>query len=215
MICVDIETSGADNYIKNGIWQIGAIDLETKEEFLEEARIDDTDTLTEMALLVCEKTEEELRDKNKQSQKEMLEKFFNWCKKTKVKNFICQNPQFDYAFFRIRAAMYDLVLPLHWRAFDLHSIAQAKHSEKEGGAFLKDYDGQLMSGMGLPKICEFCGMKDPRKNLDKDGKVIAEGIPHNGLFDAKLEAECFSRLMFGKNLLPEYNKFPIPDYLKK
>jgi len=42
MIVLDIETSGLDS-VKCGIWQIGAIDLATNEEFLEEARIDDED----------------------------------------------------------------------------------------------------------------------------------------------------------------------------
>ena len=38
---------------------------------------------------------------------------------------------------------------------------------------------------------------------------------NNALEDAKLTAECFSRLLNGKNLFPEYAKFKIPDYLKK
>ena len=94
-IVMDLETSGLD-IEKSGIWQIGAIDLNTMEEFLEEGRIDDEDIIDESALIVIGKTEEQLRDKNKQSQKELLEKFFKWIsEKDKVKIFLCQNHQFD------------------------------------------------------------------------------------------------------------------------
>ena len=67
-IVLDLETSGLDK-VNCGIWQIGAIDLNNQEEFLEEGRIDDEDVAQEGALRVIGKTEEELRDKNKRSQK--------------------------------------------------------------------------------------------------------------------------------------------------
>lgn len=66
--------------------------------------------------------------------------------------------------------------------------------------------------MGLTNILEFCGMKDERISL-RDGHVDRKGSPHNALEDAKLEAECFSRMAYGRNLLEEYKKFPLPDYL--
>ncbi len=129
MIVLDIETSGVD-FIECGIWQIGAIDLENPENrFLEESRIDDEDIVTEESMRVIGKTEAELRDKNKQNQKKLLEKFFEWCKKSKIKNFICQNPQFDTTFLVLKAKKYDLEYPFHHRAFDLHSIANLKYRQ--------------------------------------------------------------------------------------
>ena len=79
-IVMDIESSGLDK-VKCGIWQIGAIDLNDNEEFLEESRIDDEDFVEEDALKVIGKTEEELRDKNKQSQEKLIMNFFDWIKK--------------------------------------------------------------------------------------------------------------------------------------
>ncbi len=67
--------------------------------------------------------------------------------------------------------------------------------------------------MGLSKILEFCGMEDTRVLL-KDGEIVKEGKPHNALEDAKLTAECFSRIVNGKNLIEEFKKFPIPEYLE-
>jgi len=189
MIVVDLETSGVTPE-KNGIWQIGAVDLETGEEFFEESRIDDEDGITEEALKVIGKTEEELRDKNKQSQKELIEHFLIWIGKRKIKNLVCQNPQFDIGFLWNKARKYGLEITFHYRAFDLHTLAQVKYYEKNG-KFLVEEDH---SGMNLSKILEMCGKKDERIQLE-EGKVVKEGKPHNALEDAKLEAECFKKLM--------------------
>src|SRR3989344_3587703 len=122
-VVLDLEMSGLD-VVKCGIWQIGAIDLNTMEEFLEESRIDDEDSIDREALVVIGKTEEELRDEDKQSQKEMIEKFFRWVAGRAMRNVLCQNPQFDVGFIDIRAKKYGLKKPFQYRTFDLHSIAQ-------------------------------------------------------------------------------------------
>jgi len=200
-IVLDIETSGIDK-IRCGIWQIGAVDLVTGEEFLEEARLDDDDEIINLAkkpvLEVIGKTEEELRDKNKQSQKELLESFFKWVESRKMKNFLCQNPQFDVAFLDVKARKYGLKIPFHYRCFDLHNIAQTRYHDLNGKFLVNENH----SDMSLTNILKFCGMEDNRK-------------AHNALEDAKLTAECFSRLIYGKNLFPEYAKYPIPEVLKK
>jgi DNA polymerase III subunit epsilon len=197
MIVVDIETSGVD-FLKNGIWQIGAIDINNPEStFLEECRIDDDETAESEALDVCGVSEEYVRSKHKQSQKELLEKFFEWCKKSKVKNYICQNPQFDTSFLRVKAGKHGVKYPFHYRAYDLHSIASLKY---------KDVYDELpiergFSNMNLTNILFFCGMKDER---DK----------HNALEDAKLTAECFIRLVYCKTFLKEFEQYPLPKYLE-
>ncbi len=204
MIVLDIETSGVD-FEKCGIWQIGAFDLDSKEEFLEEGRIDNEDQIldsiesSKTVYEVIGKTEEELRDVNKQSQKELLEKFFLWAKEKKIQACICQNPQFDLGFIFSKARKYGLKIEIHYRALDLNSIAQVKYFEKEGKLDI-DLEKKRV-GLGLKEILEFCGLKDERNF-------------HNALEDCKLEGECFSRLIYGKNLFPEYFKFFIPNYLK-
>ena len=110
-IVLDIETSGIDK-VKCGIWQIGAIDLNNlKEQFLEEAKIDNEDIVLNAGkrtlFEVIGKTEEQFRDKNKQSQKQMLKNFFEWVNKKPMKNFLCQNPQFDVTFLDIKAKKYN------------------------------------------------------------------------------------------------------------
>ena len=202
MIVLDIETSGLD-FVKCGIWQIGAIDLDTNEEFLEEARIDDEDLLLDSreakpVLEVIGKKEEDLRNNTKQSQKQLLINFFKWCEKRKLKNCLCQNPQFDLGFIWVKARKYGLDIVPHYRAYDLHSIASLKYFQLNKRFSIKEDH----SDMGLKNILDFCGMQDNRG-------------AHNALEDCKLTAECFSRLLYKKNLFKEYAKFKIPEHLKK
>lgn len=196
-IILDLETSGLDK-VKCGIWQIGAIDLNDNEEFFQEGRIDDKDFVEKDALKVIGKTEEDLRDKNKKTQKQLLKDFFQWLETRKVKNFLCQNPQFDLTFLEIKANEYGLKIPFRYKCFDSHTIAQMVYYKINGEFWFEE--GR--SKMNLGKILEFVGMKDNRQ-------------AHNALEDCKLTAECFSRLIYGENLFPEYSQFKIPKELTK
>lgn len=196
-IVLDIETSGLDK-TKCGVWQIGAVDLNNKEEFFQEGRIDNQDIAEEGALKVIGKTEAELRDENKQSQKELLKEFFKWIETRQVKNFLCQNPQFDLTFIEIKAKKYDLDMPFKYKCFDLHTISQMVYHRIHGRFLFKEDSSE----MNLKNILEFVGMEDNRQ-------------AHNALEDTKLTAECFWRLMYGKNLFPEYSEFKISKELLK
>jgi len=197
MIVVDIETSGL-NFLKNGIWQIGAIDTDDSDNFfLDECRIDDEEIATKEALDICGITEQYIRNKHAQSQKELLEKFFKWCNKSKSRNFVCQNPQFDTTFLRTKAEKHDLDYPFHFRSYDLHSIASLKYMDIYGELPVE----KGFSNMNLSNILFFCGMRDTR---DK----------HNALEDAKMTAECFVRIVYCKTFLKEFEQYQLPDYLK-
>ena len=214
MIVLDIETSGLDTG-KCGIWQIGAIDLETREEFLEEGRIDEEDKVEEGALRVTGKTEEELRNEKKQSQKQLILNFLEWVKNFQTKIIIGQNIGFDMMFMQTKCIRYGIQKELREtigsKGLDTYTIAQIKHLEKKGNYSLKENG---VGDMSLGKVLEFCGLVDNRMELSGT-KVVKKGTPHNALEDCKLEAEAFSRLIYGKNLLPEFKEFEIPDYLIK
>ena len=214
-IVLDIETSGLDR-IRCGIWQIGAIDLNTMEEFIEESRIDNDDIVESEALIVIGKTEEELRDEDKQSQKEMLQNFFRWMDGRALRNLLCQNPQFDVSFLEIRAKKYGVKKTMQHRAFDLHTVAQVMHLRINNEFLIragKDTSG-FESNMNLTNILNICGLPDKRRILI-EGQVVQEGNPHNAIEDCKLTAECFGRLLYGKSLFQEYSKYEIPEELKK
>jgi DNA polymerase III epsilon subunit-like protein len=210
MIVLDIETSGL-NALKNGVWQIGAIDLDNLQDvFLGESRIDDDDIVNLEALSMFDKTEEALRDINNSSQREMLEKFIRWLEDKKERNFLCQNPGFDVNFIIVRMKKYGLKFPFHHRSYDLHSIAQLRYFQLNKKFLIKGDH----SGMSLTEVLKFVGIPDLRVKMDENEKMIKEGKPHNALEDAKLTAECFNRIVYGENLLGENSQFEVPDYLK-
>ena len=209
MIIVDIETSGGFDPEKNGIWQIGALDFnDPSNTFLQESKIDDEDCVEEGALKVTGKTEEELRDSSKQSQKQLMKKFFEWASNIEDKTLVAHNTPFDYGFIISKAKKYGLNSPLPRRTLDLHVFAFMKYFEINGKLPIKD--GK--SKMNLPTVMEFCGMKDKRMKLIEN-EVEKKGDPHNGLEDAKIEGECLSRILYGKNLINNFKDVPIPDYL--
>ncbi len=208
MIVVDIETSGQYPE-KHGIWQIGALDFYNHNNlFFGECRIDDEDEIQEGAVKVHGKDEAYLRNKNKRSQRLLLRDFCLWCESVRMKNALCQNPRFDAGFIEFKIRKYNLKIPYHhggidpdspwhYRAFDLHSIVQSKYHRIFGSYLIMDNH----SDMGLTNIINFCGLPIIRGN-------------HNALEDAKLTAECFSRIEFGKNLISEYSEYPIPQELR-
>ncbi len=195
MIVMDTEFSSLDNG-KAGLWQIGALEFENpKNTFLQEARIDDEDGVMEDSLLVTGKTEEELRDKKKQSQKQLIENFLEWCKKCKEKIVAGQNIGIDLSLIQnkcIRYGMHDKFREsIGFRAIDLHTVAQMKYKEKNG-KFKTQENGK--SDMNLTNILTEYGIEDKRMIL-QGSIVVKKGEPHNALTDAKLTAECLRRIL--------------------
>ena len=215
MIVLDIESSGLDTG-RWGVWQIGAIDLDNpKNYFLQEARIDDEDFVTEEALKIIGKTKKELLDKNKQSQKQMILNYLNWRKTCNEKISFGHNVGWDISFIQNRCLRYGINDKFRevmgQRAIDLHTVSQERYKEINGKYLLKENG---TSDMNLKKVLEFCGIPDERKQ-GINGKITEEGKAHNALNDCKLEAECYWRLKYGKNLFPEYSQYKIPEYLIK
>lgn len=62
--------------------------------------------------------------------------------------------------------------------------------------------------------------KNKKTNIKLDYILTLVGLPeepkpHNALTGAKVEAEAFSRLLFGKNLLKEFTQYTLPENLKQ
>jgi len=193
MIILDIETTGLLH--DAGICEIGAVNLYGSiNYFVQDCRIDEGDVITEGALKVNGRTREELFDKTKQSQKELIENYLNWIEGQPVKMFYGQNVSWDINMIQAKSIKYDLwerFLKIHGqRGMDLHTIAQEKYKEINGEFFLDKYK---KSGMNLGKILEFSGLPDDRISVTV-GRIVKKGKVHSALEDCK---------------------FPIPEYLKK
>jgi hypothetical protein len=79
---------------------------------------------------------------------------------------------------------------------------------------IKEDKGNYYSGMSLPNVLDFCGIPDERLSVEGN-EINKEGKPHNALEDAKLTAECFSRVVYGKSLFSDFKKYDIPLYLRR
>ncbi|GIU68698.1 MAG: hypothetical protein KatS3mg001_548 [Candidatus Pacearchaeota archaeon] len=55
-------------------------------------------------------------------------------------------------------------------------------------------------GFSLDEILKYVGLSSEPK-------------PHNALMGAKLSSEAFSRIIYGKNLLKEFEEYSLPFYL--
>jgi hypothetical protein len=214
MIILDIETSGLTNDC--GICEIGAINTNNiSKTFLQDCRIDDDDLITEGAMRVNGRDLDVLKDKNKQTQKELIENYLDWVSMQENKLFYGQNVAWDISMIQAKSIKYNLhkkFLEIHMqRGMDLHTLAQERYFEINKKYFLKE-TGQ--SAFNLGEILKFCGIPDERINV-KGNEIIREGKYHTALEDCALEGEAVYRLKFGNNLFEEFSKFEIPDYLKK
>ena len=96
-------------------------------------------------------------------------------------------------FIRNTAKRYHLDWNFAHRTIDLHSLC---------------YMHMIKKGIAPPVV-------NNRTDLNSDTimkyvGIIVEPHPHNALNGAKFEAEAISRLLYDKNLLPEFESYPLP-----
>jgi DNA polymerase III epsilon subunit-like protein len=195
MIIIDAEASGVWPE-KNGLLSLGAIDLANPENrFYAECRLWDGAEIDPISIGICGFSEEQARDINKITDKELLEKFIEWWAPIEDKNLAGHNTGFDRDYLASIAARYNITdWPIIRRTLDLHTLCYTIFIQR--GLPIPTKDGQ--SSLNSDMIFKFVGL--PK-----------ETRPHNALTGALMEAEAFNRLLYKKNLLPEFKDFPLPE----
>ncbi len=204
MIIIDVETTGFDSK-NNSIVSIGAVDFNNPtKQFYIENRIWGGAEIFEggeqllpgpgyiSSLVINGFTKEQITDKNKPTLKEAMELFIKWCESCNSRLFGGHNPYFDLDFLRSSALREKITWNFGHGAVDLHTAVYLNYKQR-GLTPPKLRSTDCFNYVGLPE----------------------EPKPHNALTGAKLEAEAFSRLVYGKNLLEEFKQYKIPEYLKK
>lgn len=192
MIIVDAEMSGLDPR-KHSIVSLGAVDFARPErQFYGECRIWDGAETDPEALAVNGFTEEQCRDKNRKSETELIKEFFLWIQEVSDKTIAGQNVSFDAQFLNQALIRAGIEWRFSFRTLDLHAVVYAQFL-KEGREVPMKGD---QSGLSLDKILTAFGLPEEPK-------------PHIALNGAKYEAEVFSRIIRGKNLLPEFAQYPV------
>jgi DNA polymerase III epsilon subunit-like protein len=196
MIIVDVETGGLDPR-KNPLLAIGAVDFNTKEQFMGECRPRDDLEIEDKALQINGYTKERLAGITKDTKTLLLE-FLAWCSKLESDYTIAgENPSFDRDFIAENCRYYDIKNPFGHRTVDLHSIAYS-----------------VIMARGQIEI----PTDDNRKNkLDADTIFVYAGIPaeprpHIAINGARWEAEAFSRLIFGREYYEEFKEYKVVPY---
>lgn len=194
MIIADIEASGLDPR-KNSIVSIGAIDFEDpKRQFYAEPRIWDGAECNLESLAVNGFTEEECNDPAKKSLTKVMHDFLAWLEPIEERTLVGQNPSFDRDFLNDSFGRSSIGWSFSFRTLDLHTIAYTDHIKRG----LKIPTENNRTALNLEAIAVYTGIPEEPK-------------PHNALTGAKIEAEVLSRILYGKNLLPEFEKYPVPE----
>lgn len=198
MIVIDIETSGLDPN-RHAIISLGAVDFEKPDHvFYTECRVFDGAKIDEQALVVNGFSEEDITDPSKQDPKVLLLAFIEYAKLCSDTTLAGMNPGvFDILFLERAAQREKLDWTFARRSVDLHTLCYA-HMRMNGVPVpIKNKH----TGINLARILKYVGLD----NID---------VPHHALEDAKLTAECISRLLYGKSLLEEFSHYPLPSHLR-
>lgn len=199
MIVVDVETTGLDPK-RNSIVSIGALDFSNPEnQFYAECRIYDGAEVSKQALDINGFSDEQVRANGKSSLEEAMGNFVAWLETCGDDRTLAgENPSFDRDFLKASAERYGMKWNPGHRTGDLHSVCYAHHL----GRGLKPPTANGRTALDHDKTLNYVGLP-------------AEPKPHNALVGAKMEAEAFSRLIHGKPLLSEFEKYEVPDYCRK
>ena len=195
MIIVDVEATGV-NSIKHSIISIGALDFSHPEnQFYGECRPWEGAEIDERALEIngFSKAELELKEKSLQ---ELTKEFFNWAKGIEGKILAGENVWFDVSFLKESAEKINEDWIFGHRFFDLHTLSYCRHILKDKNLIKET------TNFSLDETLKYVGLPEEPK-------------PHNALMGAKLEAEAFSRIIYRESFLKEFEKYPLPEYLKK
>jgi len=195
MLILDIEASGTE-YDLHSIVSLGALDLNNPENrFYEECKMWDGADFMEGALEVNGFTEAEIKDPNKQTEGDLIEKFFAWAEHLEDKTFGGQNVSFDRDYVKAAARRAGLDYNFAYRTIDSHSLAWM-HMIKRGETPPIDAEHKR-SALNLDAVLNYCGIPE-------------EPAPHNALTGALSHAEVIHRLLYDKKLLPEFEQYEIP-----
>jgi DNA polymerase III epsilon subunit-like protein len=195
MLVLDIEGSGT-NYEKHSIVSIGALDLRNPDNrFYGECRIWEGAHIMDGALAVNGFTEAEITDPNKMSEGELVRNFLAWAEPLSDRTLAGQNVSYDRDMLRAGSERAGIDWHLAYRTIDTHTLCWM-HMIKAGLQPPMDLDHHR-SALNLDAVLNYCGIPD-------------EPDPHNALTGAMSHAECISRLLYNKPLLPEFSAFPMP-----
>jgi len=199
MIIVDVETTG--NYPGiNGLREIGAVDfLNPSNRFSIELCTRPDAEIDRQVQAVHKFREEDFYDTSKPGEEEAIKRFNSWAMNLEERTLAGMNPSFDEGFLMDAYKRHGLKWIFPYRLIDQHTLAYASILKN---GFPIPHNEYGLSAVYGDLIMEYVG-------------IPPEPRPHKGINGAVWEAEAISRLIYGRNLLPEFSRYSIPKYLAK
>ena len=194
MLVVDVEASGIEAQ-KHSIVSVGALDLANPgNRFYMECRVWDGAHIMDEALAVNGFTKAQITDPKKPSEADLVHAFEAWSESVSERTLAGQNVSFDRDFLRNAADRAGHTeWPFAYRTIDTHTLCYM-HMIEHG---LTPPTRNRRSALDLDAVLNYCGIPE-------------EPAPHNALTGALSHAEVIARLLYGRKLLPEFEKFDIP-----
>lgn len=195
MIALDIEASGIDSR-KSSILSIGAVDFDDPtNQFYDECRAWDGAHMNDEALAVNGFSKEEATDPGKKSEAELVKAFIAWATELRDWTILGQNPSFDRDYVLEACLRAGIESPFAHRTLDTHSLVYM-HMVLHG--VVPPFDAEKhRTALNLDAALQYVGIPEEPK-------------PHNALTGAMSHAEVASRVLYGRNLLPDFEVYPIP-----
>lgn len=195
MIVLDIEATGT-NYEKHSILSIGALDIDDPSNRLYlECRAWEGAHIDPEALQVCGFSEAEATDPLKQTEAQIVAQFLTWADSVPDRTLAGQNVSFDRDFIKAACERAGYEYPFAHRTVDTHTLAYMHHVLHGKTVPIE----KRHSALNLDAVLNYVG-------------IPSEPEPHNALTGALSHAEVIWRLLYGKALLPEFERFPVPSF---
>jgi DNA polymerase III epsilon subunit-like protein len=200
MLAIDCEMTGLDPK-RHAIISIGGVNLDNPEEtFYGECRIFSGAEIDPAGLAVNGFSEAQCLDDSKDSETDLMQKLFDWMQKAENHTLVGQNVTLDKEFMNEAFVRCGIAFQFNHRVIDTHSVAYSRFLI-EGRPIPVKTEKPKVSSLNLDEILKYTGIpEEPR--------------PHNALTGAKVSAEAFSRMVFKKKLLSDFDQFELPEYLK-
>lgn len=195
MIVLDIEATGT-NYQKHSILSLGALDFDNPENRIylecrawEGAHFDDD------AMEIVGLTEKEATDSTKQTEAQLVGQFITWAESVEDQTFLGQNVSFDRDYVKMACERAGYNYPFAHRTVDTHTLAYMHHILHGKKVPIE----KRHSALNIETIAEYLGMP-------------AEPEPHSALTGALYHTEMAYRLLYNKEYLNEFRKYPLPTF---
>ena len=197
MLSIDCEMTGLDP-VKNSIISIGGVDFSNPlRTFYGECCVWSMAELDPAGLAVNGFTELQCRDSTKQSETQLMLALYEWIQESDEHTLLGQNVYTDREFLNTSFARAGINFKFNHRIVDTHSVAYAEHL-RVGKLIPHKYENPTQSALNLDAILQSVGIpEEPR--------------PHNALTGAKVSAEAFSRIVYRKKLLSDFEEYSIPE----